>query len=128
MIASRFLALALVAGSLSGCSVGMALSGDETPDLSVVKIGAVRDDVELQLGAPYKVTERQDGGREAAYRFEVGNDPDAIRAIGHGALDVASLGLWELVGTPIEASTGKEREISVTYDDLGTVKKIEQTK
>lgn len=128
MMLYRPLAIVLLAGSLAGCSVGMALSGDETPDLSVVKIGAVQDDVEVQLGAPYKVSELPEGAREASYKFEVGNDPDALRAVGHGALDVASLGLWEIVGTPIEASTGKEREITITYDELGTVNKIEQTR
>ncbi len=128
MVVQRTIAAVLLSASLAGCSVGMALSGEETPDLSVVKIGAARDDVELQLGQPHKVAELENGAREAAYKFEVGNDPNAIRAIGHGALDVASLGLWEIVGTPIEASTGKEREISVTYDEYETVTKIEQTK
>ncbi len=127
MIGSRFLAVALVAGSLTGCSVGMALSGDKTPDLSVVKIGAIRDDVEVQLGQPYKAKDLPDGVQEVAYKFDVGNDPNALRAIGHGALDVASLGLWEAIGTPIEALTGEEREITVTYDELRMVTKIEQT-
>lgn len=128
MYVKRVIAAVLLSGSLAGCSVGMALSGKETPDLSVVKIGAAKDDVELQLGQPHKVAELENGAREAAYKFEVGNDPNAIRAIGHGALDVASLGLWEIVGTPIEAYTGDEREVSVTYDEFGIVKKIEQTK
>lgn len=128
MFAKRLVAIALVSSSLAGCSVGMALSGEETPDLSVVKIGAARDDVELQLGEPERVADLGNGGQKAAYMFEVGNDPNAIRAIGHGALDVASVGLWEFIGTPIEASTGKERELSVSYDELGIVTKIEQTK
>lgn len=128
MIVQRLMAIALVSGALAGCSVGMALSGDETPDLSVVKIGAARDDVQLQLGEPERVTDLDGGGQEVAYLFEVGNDPNAIRAIGHGALDVASIGLWEFIGTPIEASTGKERELAVTYDELGTVTKIQRIK
>ena len=128
MSAYRTAAVLLLAGSLAGCSVGMALAGDETPDLSVVKIGAIKDDVEVHLGEPSKISELPKGAKEAAYKFEVGNDPDALRAVGHGALDVASLGLWEIVGTPIEASTGKERELTITYDEFGMVKKIEQAK
>lgn len=128
MIGSRILAVTLITGTLAGCSVGMALSGSETPDLSVVKIGAIRDDVEVQLGHPYKVKDLADGGQEAAYKFDVGNDPDGLRAIGHGALDVASLGLWEVIGTPIEASIGSQREVTVTYDEYRMVTKIEQTK
>lgn len=73
MIGRKLLAMTLVAGSLTGCSVGMALSGDETPDLSVIKIGALRDEVELQLGQPYKMTELPGGVQEAAYKFDVGN-------------------------------------------------------
>lgn len=76
------MAVTFVAGSLAGCSVGMTLSGDKTPDLSVVKIGAIRDDVELQLGQPYKVKTFPDGVQEAAYKFDMGNDSNALRAIG----------------------------------------------
>lgn len=126
MYGSRIMALVLTVGSLAGCSVGMALSGDQTPDLSVVKIGAPRDDVELQLGQPYK-SEQQDNGMEVVtYKYEVGNDPNAARAIGHAALDVASIGLWEIIGTPIEAATGDKYELMVTYDELGRVEKLGQ--
>ena len=36
---------------LSGCSVGMALSGQKEPNLAVCRIGANRSDMEVQLGA-----------------------------------------------------------------------------
>ena len=126
MSANRFLVVTMMAGSLAGCSVGMALSGEETPDLSVVKVGALQDDVELQLGAPEAVDDLPDGMRKATYSYEVGNDPNAVRAIGHGALDVASVGLWEVIGTPIEYSIGDERQVFITYDEAGKVTAIEQ--
>ena len=126
MVLGRLAAVILVALSLTGCSVGMALSGEKTPDLTVVKIGAAKDDVDLQLGAPEEIEKLADGTAKATYKFEVGNDPNAIRAIGHGALDVASIGLWELIGTPIEASTGEEHEVLITFDEEERVTRIER--
>ena len=32
-----------------------------------------------------------------------------VRAVGHGALDVMTLGLWEVVGTPIEGAISNNR-------------------
>jgi hypothetical protein len=49
------------------------------------------------------------------YSYELGNAPSAGRAIGHGVMDVLTLGLWEVVGTPIEAFQGETRRLSVTY-------------
>lgn len=121
---SKFLMLVLIVGSLSGCSVSMALSGDRTPDLDVIKIGALRDDVEFQLGQPDKIEKLSDSAEVAVYKYETDNDPSALRAVGHAALDVASLGIWEVVGTPIEASTGKEHEVMITYDKFRMVTNI----
>lgn len=39
------------------------------------------------------------------------------RAFGHGVADVASIGLWEVFGTPAEAYfNGKETTYEVTYE------------
>ncbi|HYA76272.1 MAG TPA: hypothetical protein VED83_05120 [Burkholderiaceae bacterium] len=40
------------------------------------------------------------------------------RAVMHGLLDVATLGIWEVAGTPIESSYDKEKyyAIRVTYE------------
>jgi hypothetical protein len=43
---------ATAAGMLSGCSVGMALSGSPNPDLGAVKTGASRGEIEMHLGSP----------------------------------------------------------------------------
>lgn len=45
------------------------------------------------------------------------------RAFGHGVADVASIGLWEVFGTPAEAYfNGKETTYEVTYDEDDLVK------
>jgi len=106
-----------IIGMLSGCSVGMALSGKKTPDLGVVKQKASRGAVELQLGAPVKVTTLENGHVLDVYEYEVGNDPSTGRAIGHGVLDVLTLGVWEIVGTPVEGFTGDKRQLQIEYDE-----------
>ncbi len=126
MMKSRFLACALLVGLLGGCSVGMALSGSETPDISIIKIGTLRDDVELHFGKPAEVEVLEDGTERATYVFEVGNDPSVTRAVGHAVLDVASFGLWEAIGTPIEAYASEERMLLITYNKFDLIKKVER--
>lgn len=101
---------------LSACSVGMALSGKENPDLGAVRVGATRGEVELHLGSPIKSASLDDGQRADVYAYEIGNQPSAGRAIGHGMMDVLTLGLWEIVGTPIEGVQGEIYHATITYD------------
>jgi hypothetical protein len=100
---------------LSACSVGMALSGSENPDLGAVKVGASRGEVEMHLGSPRNSTTLADGRRTDIYEYEIGNEPSAGRAIGHGAMDVLTLGLWEVIGTPIEGVQGERYHATITY-------------
>ncbi len=46
----------------------------------------------------------------------------AARAVMHGLLDVSTLGIWEVAGTPIEAIKGKKTGyvISVNYEQDGS--------
>ncbi len=108
-------ALLLSTLSLSACSVGMALSGKKDPNLSVIKKGADRQEIEMQLGTPQQVAIVEDN-TVATYEYEIGNEPSAGRAIGHGAMDILTLGLWEIVGTPVEAVQGDKYKITITYD------------
>ena len=109
------LVLLAVALGLSGCSVGMAMHGKETPNLSAVKVGSTRGEVELILGAPVQSATTETGTRLDTYEYEVGNDPSAGRAIGHGVMDVLTLGLWEVVGTPIEGFQGTKYRVQLEY-------------
>ncbi len=49
------------------------------------------------------------------------------RAAMHGLLDVATLGIWEVAGTPIEGAKGKKKmySIRVHYEDGEKIKNIE---
>ncbi len=111
----------------NGCSVGMALSGKKNPDLSVARVGATRGEVELQLGPPVKTVTLDDSKRLDQYEYEIGNEPSAGRAIGHGVLDVLTIGLWEIAGTPIEAVQGEKYSISITYDKADVVVSVNRS-
>lgn len=113
--------------SLSACSVGMALSGKREPNLSMVRVGATRGEVEMQLGHCIKTVSLPSGGRQDSYEYELGNKPSAGRAVGHGVLDLLTLGLWEIAGTPIEAVQGEKQTISITYDAKDRVVAVNQS-
>ena len=85
---------------LSGCSVGMALHGADNPDIGVIRVGQPRSVVESELGRP-KTFDLEE--RRALYEYTTGESGSAGRAIAHGVGDVLTLGLWEVVGTPVEA-------------------------
>jgi hypothetical protein len=118
-------ALGVLLASLQACSVGMALSGKEAPNLAVCRVGAPRSDVEAQLGPPVSVSTLPDGTQSCTYEYELGNAPSPGRAVAHGALDVLTLGMWEvLAGTPVEAGTGSKYRMTVVYDQQDAAKEI----
>lgn len=51
------------------------------------------------------------------YDIEKGNEPSVGRAIAHRTLDLFSLGLWEVVGTPLEATAGEKNYLIVEYEN-----------
>lgn len=85
---------------ISGCSVGMALHGADNPDIGVVRAGQSRSVVEAEFGLP-KTFDIED--RRALYEYTTGESGSPGRAIAHGVGDILTLGLWEVVGTPVEA-------------------------
>ena len=106
---------AIAATMMTGCSVGMAMKGTKDPDLRVIRAGAHRAEIELQLG--YPISSQKVGENTLdIYEIEIGNNPSAGRAMGHAVMDIITLGLWEIAGTPIEATTGEKKGLAVTYD------------
>src|SRR5262245_45086379 len=85
----------------TGCSVGMAMSGKEAPNLGAFGIGSPRGVVEVHMGMPSSTSTLPNGNRLDVYTYEIGNAPSAGRAVGHAAMDVLTLGIWEIIGTPI---------------------------
>lgn len=112
----RLALLGLILQLASACSVGLALEGEKQPDLSVLKVGAEKTVIEGQLGPPKSEALLADGRTQSTYVYEVGNEPSGGRAAVHAGMDVLTLGLWELFGTPLEAMQGNEMRLIVTYD------------
>jgi hypothetical protein len=108
------LLLLLVALGPAGCSVAMALSGSSPPDVRAIRLGNTRGEIEAYLGKPSS-TKIQGDQTICIYKFQVGNKPAPFRAGVHAVLDVATLGLWEFVGTPIELVKGETRRVRITY-------------
>lgn len=111
---------------LNGCSAVMAAKGTKPTDITAIKKGDDSGTVAAKLGqAPVKKY------KQGKYDYEVyevlkGEAPSAGRAIAHGAMDVLTLGLWEVAGTPIEMNAKDKTYVLLKYqnDRLISVEKI----
>jgi len=103
---------------LGACSVYKAVNQPPIKDLSVLKPGTSRDRVVAEFGVPVS-SERSEAGRKEVYTFIQGYSKmtKTGRAFFHGAADVITLFIWEVVGTPIEEKyDGKKISVSVQFD------------
>ncbi len=115
---TRVLAAALLAVSLAGCSAYMAANQPGPKDLSLLNKGSPRAKLIAEFGAPIH-TETKDGTRRDIFKFKHGyhGGIKAARAVLHGTATVATLGLWEIVGTPTEGYlNGTELSAEILYD------------
>jgi hypothetical protein len=114
---------------LTSCSVGMALSGKEEMNTSILYPGVPREAVISRMGEPASSNTDEEGNYIDAYTLVKGNEPSSTRAVVHGTLDVFTLGLWELMATPIEVVEGVETksEIVIYYDSQERIKEIKST-
>lgn len=81
----------------------------------------------LQLGAKVVNSERLPSG-ELVETYQIPKEKgSAARAVMHGLLDVGTLGIWEVAGTPIEGSLDKQEFITVkvTYGPDEVAKRAE---
>jgi len=115
--------IGLIAISVSGCSVAMALHGKREADVASLHIGQPRDEVVMILGQPMK-TQTTETGRIDMFECQRGNAPSAGRAIGHGVMDVLTFGAWEIIGTPVEGLSSSKYYMTITYDKEDKVTKI----
>lgn len=112
-----------LASFISGCSVGMALSGQPDPNISALAEGQERDIVILNLGQPTK-TMLADNKRVDIFELERGNEQSVGRATGHAIMDLLTLGGWEIIGTPIEGFAGNTITLQIEYDNENKVKSV----
>ena len=125
---ARLVLLGVIAPAASACSVGLALHGEDQPDLSVLKVGVAKTQIEAKLDPPESEAVLADGRTQSTYEYEVGNESSAGRAAVHAGMDILTLGLWELVGTPLEAMQGEEMRVVVTYDAAANAESFDLAK
>ena len=112
--------------ALSGCSVYKAVNQPEKKNLSVLSSGTPRIQVIAELGAPVWSGEKN-GEKVDLFTFKQGYSKGAKtgRALFHGAADVLTIGMWEVVGTPIETvADGTDMKVEITYDSEEKVKSV----
>lgn len=110
----------------SGCSVFMAAKQPNKKDTTVFKEGTRRSLIIAEFGHP-TTTEETEYGRMDVFKFTQGYSKGVktTRAVGHGALDVMTLGLWEVIGTPAESlADGTEMAVEVQYNKADEVIQI----
>lgn len=124
MVVPLLLALAFTE---TGCSAVMASKQPKKKDLSVIAQGMPRSTILAEIGSPIASETKQDGKRVDVFSFTQGySTANRVgRTLFHGVADVATLGLWEIVATPTEATfDGKKAAFEVTYDLNDRVEKF----
>ena len=113
--------VALALGSsmpmMSGCAVGMAMSGKENIDTSIMFPGSPRQVVIAKAGPP-EISTNEGGKRVDTYFVVKGNQPSVARAVVHALLDLLTFFLWEFIGTAWEFGAGQSEKSRyvLTYD------------
>jgi len=100
---------------LSGCSIAMALHGNKQPDFEHIKVGATKEEIDYEFNKPGTSKDLGDGKTEVTYKYEIGNSPNPGRAWVNFYIDLITIGLAELILTPVELFQGKDVETRIVY-------------
>lgn len=101
---------------LSGCSIGMALSGNKQPNFDYIVVGSPRNQVEAEFGHPVATSSLTEGKQEASYKYEMGNSPNTGRAWMYGYAWLTIIGiLGEPIYSLIELNMGHDEETRIVY-------------
>ena len=101
---------------LSGCSIGMALSGNKQPNFDYIVVGSPRNQVEAEFGRPVATNSLTEGKQEASYKYEMGNSPNTGRAWVYGYAWLSIIGiLGEPIYSLIELNMGHNEETRIVY-------------
>ena len=122
-----FVAVCLVLfASAYGCAVHSAANQPDEKDINLLRAGTPRAMILGEFGTPVN-TEIRDGKKTDIFSFIQGYSTltKSGRAFFHGAADVMTLGLWELIGGSVEgAYDGEKVSFQVTYDEKDLAKEI----
>lgn len=121
------LLLGLVCASASGCAAMKATQQPPKRDMAVLNQGVPRTHVIAELGAPVWSDHYHNGYTVDVFSFKQGykKSTKAARALVHGAADVVTVGLWEVVGIPAETMIdGTDVQLEVHYGPQQTVERV----
>jgi outer membrane protein assembly factor BamE (lipoprotein component of BamABCDE complex) len=121
------LLLGLTCAQASGCAAVKATQQPSQRDLSVLEQGKPRTHVIAELGAPVWSDRYHNGNTVDVFSFKQGykKSTKAARAFAHGAADVMTVGLWEVVGIPTETMIdGTDVQLEVHYGPQQTVERV----
>ena len=102
---------------IPGCSVYIAANQADKKNVHVLDKGTPRSQVMAEFGE-LLYTKNEPGKTCDVFSFVQGyaKGAKAGRAFFHGAADFFTLGLWEVVGTPVEAvPDGSSVQVEVYY-------------
>jgi outer membrane protein assembly factor BamE (lipoprotein component of BamABCDE complex) len=111
---------------LGGCSVYMAAHQPSEKNVGLFKVGTSRDALIAEFGVPVTSGVR-DGKKYEIFRFKQGYSQGAktARALVEGTADVFTLGVTEVISTPVEAiNDGDLNVYEVTYDSNDCVDQV----
>jgi hypothetical protein len=103
---------------VEGCSAFMASKKETAKDLSVLRVGGNRDDIVAVLGAPYQTQRFEDGQVKDTYKLVEGaptKEWKTVEVVGNGVLSVGTLGLWEIIGTPMQIASQQQATLFILY-------------
>ncbi len=122
---SPFLAgVAVTAVLFSGCSVNMAANIQQSHQGSTLSFGRDRAYVISQLGQPLKTETRKN---RIVDTYELQRNSKGwgyFRAGLYGFLDFFTIGLWELIGTPLERFIQTDEQVTIEYDENNQIYKV----
>jgi hypothetical protein len=109
---------------LHGCAVVRAAHGIEGADISAVRVGVTRAEVELRLGSPVRQWTTSSAIEYRMYRYDAGVPGSSANATAMVLGEISTLGLLELIvriPPPPQAGTdpSRLRNIAVAYDQSG---------
>lgn len=102
----------------------MASKQPSKKNLTVLEVGKHRNYVISELGAPV-TSETVNGERKEIYTFQQGYSKAArvSRTLWHTTADIATIGLWEIIGSPTEVYfNGEQLSYEVVFDDQDHIK------
>ena len=123
---TKLAAIAALFLLLGGCSVYMAAHQPSEKNIALFKVGTSRDALIAEFGVPVTSGVRN-GKKYEIYRFKQGYSQGAktARALVEGTADVFTLGVTEVISTPVEAINDGDLQVyEVTYDSNDCVDQV----